>query len=172
VPRVADLPRFKQLGVIASMQPLFASPDATTLNNYAVLLGPERASHANAFKLYDEAGAVVAFGSDWGAFDMSPLRGIHAAVTRRTPDGTPPGGWYPENRVSVESALRHYTRDGAYASFDEQTRGALTKGKLADFVVLSNDILTIPPMDIVKTKVLLTVMGGKDTYRDKEFQGK
>jgi predicted amidohydrolase YtcJ len=139
------------------------------LNNYAVLLGPERASHALAFKLYDDAGAVQAFGSDWGGFDMSPLLGIHVAVTRLTPEGTPKGAWYPQNRVSVEAALRHYTRDGAYASFDEEKRGTLTPGKLADLVVLSKDILTIPPMDILKTKVLLTVMGGKDTYRDKDF---
>jgi predicted amidohydrolase YtcJ len=172
VPRLADLPRFKQLGVIASTQALFAMPDATVLTNYAVLLGPERASHANAFKLYDDAGAVQAFGSDWGVFDFSPLLGIYVAVTRMTTDGTPQGGWFPENRISVEAALRHYTRDGAYANFDEQIRGTLTQGKLADFVVLSKDILTIPPTDIVKTKVLLTVMGGKDTYRDKEFQGK
>ena len=169
VPRLSDLPRFKQLGVIASTQALFAMPDATVLTNYAVLLGPERASHANAFKLYDDAGAVQVFGSDWGVFDFSPLRGIHVAVTRLTAEGTPKGGWYPDNRISVEAALRHYTRDGAYANFDEQKRGTLTPGKLADLVVLSKDILTIPPMDILKTKVLLTVMGGKDTYRDKDF---
>jgi predicted amidohydrolase YtcJ len=100
---------------------------------------------------------------------MSPLLGIHVAVTRLTPEETPKGAWYPQNRVSVEAALRHYTRDGAYASFDEEKRGTLTPGKLADLVVLSKDILTIPPMDILKTKVLLTVMGGKDTYRDKDF---
>src|SRR6185295_243516 len=125
VPLLSDLPRFKQLGVVASMQALFAMPDATVLTNYAVLLGPERASHANAFKLYDDAGAVQAFGSDWGGFDMAPLLGIHVAVTRLTPEGTPKGAWYPQNRVSVEAALRHYTRDGAYASFDEEKRGTL-----------------------------------------------
>jgi len=155
--------------VIVSTQQWMASPDATELKNYAVLLGPERASHALAYKLYDDAGTVQAFGSDWGGFDMAPLLGIHVAVTRLTPEGTPKGGWYPQNRVSVEAALRHYTRDGAYASFDEQKRGTLTPGKFADLVVLSQDILTIPPMDILKTKVLLTVMGGKDTYRDKDF---
>lgn len=170
VPRLSDLPRFKQLGVIVSTQQLMARPDATELNNYAVLLGPERASHALAFKLYDDAGAVQAFGSDWVGFDMAPLLGIHVAVTRLTPEGTPKGGWYPENRVSVEAALRHYTRDGAYATFNEQNRGTLTAGKLADFVVLSKDVLTIAPMDILKTKVLLTVMGGRDTYRDRDFQ--
>jgi hypothetical protein len=170
VPRLADLPRFKELGVIASTQPLFANPDATVLKNYAVLLGPERASHADAFKLYDDAGAVQAFGSDWGVFDFAPLKGIYCAVTRTTPEGTPKGGWYPENRITVEAALRHYTRDGAYANFDEGVRGTLTPGKLADLVVLSKNILTVSPTEIVKTKVLLTVMGGRDTYRDKDLQ--
>jgi predicted amidohydrolase YtcJ len=163
------LPRFKQLGVIVSTQALFAMPDATVLTNYAVHLGPERSSRANAFKLYDDAGAVQVFGSDWGVFDIAPLRGIHVAVTRVTPQGTPAGGWYPEHRISVEAALRHYTRDGAYANFDEEVRGTLTPGKFADLVVLSKDILTIPPMEILNTKALLTVMGGKDTYRDKSF---
>jgi predicted amidohydrolase YtcJ len=170
VPLLADLPRFKQLGVIASTQALFASPDATVLQNFAVLLGPERASHADSFKIFDDAGAVQVFGSDWSVFDFSPLKGIYAAVTRMTPEGTPTGGWYPVGRISVEAALRHYTRDGAYASFDENIRGTLTAGKLADFVVLSKDLLAIPSSDILKTKVLLTVMGGKETYRDKEFQ--
>jgi len=170
VPLLADLPRFKQLGVIASTQALFASPDATVLQNFAVLLGPERASHADSFKLFDEAGGIQVFGSDWGVFDFSPLKGIYTAVTRMTPEGTPPGGWYPAGRISVEAALRHYTRDGAYASFDEQIRGTLTAGKLADFVVLSKDILTIAPAEILKTSVLLTVMGGKDTYRDADFR--
>jgi predicted amidohydrolase YtcJ len=170
VPRLADLPRFKELGVIASTQALFASPDATVLENFAVLLGPQRAAHADSFKLYDDAEAVQAFGSDWSVFDFAPLKGIYCAVTRMTPEGTPPGGWYPEGRISVEAALRHYTRDGAYASFEEDGRGTLAPGKLADLVVLSKDILTLPPREILTTKVLLTVMGGKDTYRDKEFQ--
>lgn len=167
VPALADLPRFQQLGVIASTQALFASPDATTLDNYAPLLGPERASRSNSFKLFDDAGAVQAFGSDWSVFPFAPLAGIHAAVTRRTPEGTPVGGWYPAGRITVEAALRHYTRDGAYANFAEQIRGTLTPGKLADLVVLSRDILSIDPMEIVKTKVMLTVMGGRDTYRDR-----
>jgi predicted amidohydrolase YtcJ len=167
VPLLADLPRFKQLGVIASTQAMFASPDATVLDNFAVLLGPERASHADSFKIFDDAGAVQAFGSDWGVFPFEPLPAIYCAVTRMTPQGAPAGGWYPAGRISVEAALRHYTKDGAYATFDETTRGTLTPGKLADFVVLSKDILTIPPAEILNTKVLLTVMGGKDTYRDK-----
>ena len=170
VPRLDDLPRFKQLGVIASTQALFANPDDTTLNNYAVLLGPARASHANAFKLIDDAGAVQAFGSDHPVFSHEALRGIYCAVARKTPEGTPAGGWYPKNRISVEAALRHFTRDGAYASFDENVKGTLTAGKLADFVVLSEDILSGPPEKILKAKVLLTVMGGRDSYRAAEFQ--
>lgn len=169
VPALADLPRFKQLGVIASTQAMFANPDATVLQNFAVLLGPERASHADSFKLYDDAGAAQAFGSDWGVFDFAPLPAIYCVVTRMTPEGKPAGGWYPAGRISVEAALRHFTRDGAYASFDENIKGTLTAGKLADLVVLSQDILTIPPADILKTKVLLTVMGGRNTYRSKEF---
>ncbi|HVH69885.1 MAG TPA: amidohydrolase family protein, partial [Candidatus Dormibacteraeota bacterium] len=170
VPLLSDLPRFKQLGVIASTQAMFANPDATVLENFAVLLGVERASHADSFKIYDDAGAVQAFGSDWGVFSFEPLRAIYCAVTRMTPEGKPAGGWYPAGRISVEAALRHFTRDGAYASFDEDIRGTLSPGKLADLVVLSKNILEIPPAEILNTKVLLTVMGGKDTYRDKDFQ--
>jgi predicted amidohydrolase YtcJ len=165
VPALADLPRFGRLGVLAVTQPMFANPDATTLGNFAVLLGPARAAHADSFTLFDDAGAVQAFGSDWPVFTNEPLKAIYCAVTRMTPEGTPAGGWYPLGRVSVEAALRHYTRDAAYASFDEAIKGTLSPGKLADLVVLSDDILGVPPARILKTRVLLTVMGGKDTYR-------
>jgi predicted amidohydrolase YtcJ len=165
VPLPADYARFKELGVIATTQPMFANPDATTLSNFAVLLGPARAAHADAFRLYDAAGAVQAFGSDNPVFTMEVLREIYSAVTRMTPEGTPSGGWYPENRISAEAALRHFTKDSAYASFDENEKGTLAPGKLADFVVLSDDILTAPPDRILKARVLLTVMGGCETYR-------
>jgi len=169
MPLLRDLPRFKQLGVIASTQAMFASPDATALGNFAVVLGPTRASHADAFKIYDDAGAVQVFGSDWPVMPFAPLLGIYTAATRMTPQGTPAGGWYPENRIPVEAALRHYTRDGAYASFAENIKGTLAPDKLADFVVLSEDILTIRSENILRTQVLLTVMGGKDTYRSPKF---
>jgi hypothetical protein len=169
VPRPQDVPRFRELGVVASTQALFANPDATTLGNYAVLLGPERAGRANAFRRFDEAGAVQAFGSDWPVFSMEALRGIYCAVSRRTPEGTPAGGWYPESRVSVEAALSHFTRDAAYASFDETLKGTIRAGLLADFVVLSENILEPPAERILRAKVLLTVMGGRTTWRDPAF---
>jgi len=169
VPRLSDLPRFKQLGVIASTQALFANPDKTTLENYSPLLGPDRASHANAFKLFDDAGAIQAFGSDWPVFSMEVLKGIYCAASRKTPEGTPPEGYFPQHRISVEAALHHFTVDAAYASFDEKVKGTLTPGKYADFVVLSENILEPPEERVLKTKVLLTVMGGKDTFRSAEF---
>lgn len=169
VPALADLPRFKQLGVIASTQAIFATPDQTTLQNYAPLLGPERSSRANAFKKFDDAGATQAFGSDYPVFPMDVLLGIYTALTRQTPEGTPKGGWYPENRITVEAALRHYTKDAAYAAFMEKETGSLVVGHYADFAVLSNDILTIPPPDLLKTRVLLTIIGGREAYRSTSF---
>jgi len=129
------------------------------------LLGPERASRAYAPKVFDAAGAVQAFGSDYPVYSMDPLLGIYAAVTRQMPDGTPTGAWYPGNRIDVEAALSHYTRDAAYASFDEARTGTITTGKYADFVVLSRDILAEPPQQLLNTKVLMTVLRGRETYR-------
>jgi predicted amidohydrolase YtcJ len=165
VPLLADLPRFKALGVIASTQALFANPDKNTLEVYAVNLGPDRASRAMAFHSLDAAGAVQAFGSDYPVFSMQALTGIYTVVTRTTPEGTPAGGWNPGQRISAEAALRHFTADAAYASFDEAVKGTLVAGKLADFVVLSEDIVAGPPDRILKTKVLRTVMDGRDTFR-------
>lgn len=165
VPATVDLPRFRALGVIASTQAIFAVPDANALQNYAPLLGPERAARANAFRLFDEAGAVQAFGSDYPVFPMDPLLGIYTAVTRQTRAGTPSGGWYPGNRIDVEAALAHYTRDAAYASFEELFKGTISVGKYADFVVLSRDILGLPPAALLETRVLRTVMGGRETFQ-------
>jgi hypothetical protein len=171
VPLPSDIPRFGTLGVIASTQALFANPDPNTLEVYVPALGPERAARAMPFRSLDEAGAVQAFGSDWPVYSMEALKGIYCAVTRTTPEGTPPGGWNPSQRIPAEAALRHFTRDAAYASFDEDVKGTLAPGKLADFVVLSEDILQPPPERILNAKVLLTVMGGRDTHRDPRFQG-
>ena len=168
-PQLAEIARFKPLGVIASTQALFANPDDNTLGAYASALGPERAARAMAFKAIDDAGAVQAFGSDWPVFSMEVLKGIYCAVTRETPEGAPAGGWQPQSRISAEAALRHFTADGAYAGFSEKDFGKLAPGLLADFVVLSRDITKGTPKDILTTRVLLTVMGGRETYRAKDF---
>lgn len=168
-PLLSDLPRMRDLGVIASTQAMFANPDATALENFQVLLGPERAQYADNFAIWDEAGVVQVFGSDYPVMTLDVLRGIEAVVTRMTEEGTPPGGWFPEGRISVEAALRHYTADGAYATFEEDVRGTLEPEKFADFVVLARDIFKIPSTDIFETEILLTVMGGRDTYRADSF---
>lgn len=165
VPAPADLPRFAELGVIASTQAIFATPDATTLENYVPRLGPERAARAMPFRALDDAGAIQAFGSDYPVFPASPLLGIYTAVTRQLPDGTPPGGSHPEHRISVSAALRHYTWGSAYAAFRDHELGRLAPGMLADLVVLSEDVLQGPPTTLLEARVLLTVMGGRDTFR-------
>lgn len=165
VPDFSDLRRFKSLGVIASTQAMFATPDANTLGAYAGALGAERAKRAMAFKEIDDLGIRQAFGSDWPVFTNEVLQGIHCAVTRTLPDGTPQGGWQPQSRISAEAALRHFTVDGAYAGFAEDQYGTIAAGRFADFVVLSQDITKVPVTDILKTKVLLTALGGRDTFR-------
>jgi hypothetical protein len=169
VPRLADLPRFKAAGVVASTQALFPYPNANHLGVYVPALGPERARRAMAFKAIDDAGAVQAFGSDWPVFTAEVVRGIACAVTRTTREGTPAGGWEPQQRLSVEAALRHFTRDAAFAEHAEAERGTLKKGRAADLVVLSQDLLTLPAGRIHETKVLLTVLGGQDSYRAPGF---
>ena len=172
VPAAADLPRFAQLGVVAATQAIFATPDTATLENYAPLVGPERAARAQPFKQFDDAGAMQSFGSDYPVYPMDPLLGIYTAVTRQTRDGQPAGGWYPHNRISLEAALLHYTRDAAHASFEETRTGTISAGKFADFVVLSRDILDGPPQQLLDTKVLLTVLRGRETWRAPGFAGR
>jgi predicted amidohydrolase YtcJ len=168
-PRPSDIPRFKQLGVIASTQPLFVNPAKADIGTYDELLGPERAARLDPFKAWDDAGVVQAFGSDWPVTPMDPLRQMYCAVARMTAAGTPAGGWHPEHRIGPEAALRHFTVDAAYASLDEQNKGTLAPGMLADFTVLSENILEPPPERLLRATVLLTVMGGQDTWRAPGF---
>jgi len=135
------------------------------VGNYAVLLGPVRAERAMPFRALDAAGAIQAFGSDYPVFPMDPLLGIWTAVTRQLPDGTPAGGAQPHSRIGVEAAVRHYTRDAAYAAFREREIGVLRPGMLADLVVLSEPIIGTDPAAILRARPVLTVMGGRDTYR-------
>ena len=156
-----DLHRFAAQDVVASMQPYHAIDDGRWAER---VIGPERSATTYAFRSLIDSGAHVSFGSDWFVAPASVIEGIYAAVTRRTLDGTHPDGWVPEQKVTVEEALRAYTVAGAYASFDEDNRGSLKAGMLADFVVLDRDLTTIDVDDIRGTKVLRTVVGGRSVY--------
>jgi predicted amidohydrolase YtcJ len=160
----ADIKRFAELKVIASMQPYHAIDDGRFAER---LIGPERIKTTYAFGSLMKANATVCFGSDWFVAPPTPLEGIYAAVTRRTLDDKNPDGWVPEEKVSVEDALKAYTVNAAYASFEEKIKGSLEKGKLADFVILDQDITKIAPEKIRDVKVLTTVVGGKTVYEAK-----
>jgi len=153
-----DIPRFAALGVIPSMQPYHAIDDGRWAEK---VIGPERAKTTYAFRSLLDNGARIAFGSDWFVAPPSPLDGIYAAVTRRTLDDRNPDGWVPEQKIGVEEALRAYTIDAAYASFDEKHKGSLERGKLADIVVLDRDLTRIPPETIRDAVVRLTIVGGR-----------
>jgi hypothetical protein len=157
-----DVPRLARLGVIASMQPLHATQDMLL----ADALWGKRCTGAYAWRSLLNSGAVLAFGSDAPVEDLSVLAGIHAAVTRRRPDGSPgPEGWIPQERLSAAQALWAYTVGAAYASGEETIKGSLAPGKLADVAVLSRDILAIPPEDILDTEVVATLLDGRFVYR-------
>ena len=160
--RTEDIPRFGKLHVIASMQPYHCIDDGRWAEKR---IGPERAKGTYAFRALLDSGAVLAFGSDWDVAPMAPLIGIYAAATRRTLDGKHPDGWVPEHKISVAEAIRAYTTGSAYASFDEQIKGSIEPGKLADMVVVSDDILSMPAAEIEKTRVETTVFDGKVIYR-------
>ena len=159
--RAADIPRFARLSVIASMQPYHAIDDGRWAEKR---IGAERCRTTYAFRSLLDAGARLAFGSDWDVAPLSPIAGIDAAVTRRTIDGANPRGWFPEQRVSPAEALTAYTSGAAYAAFEDKEKGRLTTGRLADFVVLSRDVLAIDPSEIVQTQVDVTVVGGRVVY--------
>jgi predicted amidohydrolase YtcJ len=160
--RMDDIPRFCKLHVIASMQPYHSIDDGRWAEKR---IGPERAKGTYAFRALLDSGAVLAFGSDWDVAPMVPLMGIYAAATRRTLDGKHPEGWIPEQKITVAEAIRAYTMGSAYASFDEKLKGSIEPGKLADMVVVSDDILSIPAVQIEKTRVETTVFDGKVIYR-------
>ncbi|HEU4785999.1 MAG TPA: amidohydrolase, partial [Gemmatimonadaceae bacterium] len=154
----ADIPRFAKLGVIASMQPYHAIDDGRWAEK---VIGHERGKGTYAFKSLLDAGTRLAFGSDWFVAPATPLEGIYAAVTRRTLDGANPNGWYPEQKIGVEDALRAYTSGAAYASFDEREKGVLAAGKLADFVMVDRDLTRVSPETIREARVMMTVVGGR-----------
>jgi len=156
----SDLLRLAQLGVVASMQPVHATSDWEMAEAY---WGP-RVRGAYAWRSLLEAGTVLAFGSDCPVETLSPLAGIYAAVTRQRPDGSPAGGWQPQERVSVYDAVRAYTWGAAYAAGEEARKGSLTPGKVADLVVLSDDIFKAPPETLLGVQVLRTICGGRVVF--------
>jgi predicted amidohydrolase YtcJ len=160
-----DIPRFGKLGVIASFQPLHAYPDDDTLGIWARNVGPERAQRAWVWHSIESTGGHLAFGSDWPVVTLNPWPGVQNALTRQTTEGDPPGGFVPSERISLEDAIQGYTLGAAFAGRREKTEGSIEPGKLADLIVLGQDLFKIEPREIGKTEVLLTMVGGRVVYR-------
>jgi len=168
-----DFERFGELGIIAEVQPYHAIDDMRWMEER---IGHERCKGAYAFKSLQEAGALLAFSSDWPGtnaawYPAKPLLGIYAAVTRQTLDGEPEGGWFPEQRIDVETAIRAFTINNAYAAGEDDVKGSIKAGKLADFTVLDRDLLEIEPPEIKDVRVLGTIVGGRVMFADPELPG-
>jgi len=159
--RSQDIPRFARARVIASMQPYHAIDDGRWAEKR---IGKERAKTTYAFRSLIDSGATLAFGTDWTVAPLNPILTIYAAVTRRTLDGKNPKGWVPEQKISVEETVRAYTLGSAYAEFQENVKGTITTGKLADLVLLSRDIFKIDPKEIENVKVVMTMIDGRVVY--------
>lgn len=155
-----DVPRFARLGVMASMEPIHAEPG--TVEVWGLAVGEKRLPWSFAWRSLLDADAKLVFSSDWPAcISLNPIRGIHVAVNRKNPDGFPPEGWVPEQKISMAEAVFAYTYMGAWSSFEENIKGKIAPGYLADLVVLSQDLFTIDPGDVHKTVVDLTIFDGK-----------
>jgi predicted amidohydrolase YtcJ len=163
----ADIGRFGALGVIASMQPFHGNPSPSQIELWSRNIGEDRASRGWAYRSIAAAKGRLAFGSDWPVVSLNPMLGLHTAVTRTSPDGVPEAGWYPDQRLSVKAAVTAYTAGAAWASFDEQRKGTLSSGMLADIVVLSDDIFATAkkPADLATVHTVMTIFDGKIVYR-------
>jgi predicted amidohydrolase YtcJ len=161
----ADVPRFARLGVTASMQPYRGSPEASQVAAWASAAGADRVAPAWPYGSIARAGGEIAFGSDWPVVAMNPLLGIHVAVTRTTPDGEPDGGWQPAERLTLQDAVDAYTRNAAWASFDEHRKGTLARDMLADLVVLSKDIFALPASRLAEAAVEVTIFDGRVVFQ-------
>src|SRR5258705_6413952 len=161
-----DISRFGKLGVIASMQPLHSYPDADTLDIWARNAGPDRASRAWAWKSIADSGGHLAFGSDWPVVTLNPWEGVQTAVTRQTSEGQPEAGFVPEQRLTVAQVVDGYTLGAAFAGRREKTEGSLEIGKLADLIILSQNIFDMEPRKIGATKVVTTIVGGRVVYQE------
>lgn len=160
--RPQDIPRFSEIGVIASVQPTHAIEDGV----WAIKrIGNERIKYTHPYKSFLDNGVKVCFGTDWPVVTIDPLLTLYAAVTRRTVDGKNADGWIPEQKISIEDAIKCYTLNSAYAEFTEKEKGSIESGKYADFVVLEVNLLKIDPVKIKDVKVDMTVVGGKIVYK-------
>jgi predicted amidohydrolase YtcJ len=161
-----DFKRLGKLGVVAEVQPFHLSDDMRWMEER---IGRERSKGAYAFKSIKDSGAVLCFGTDWpgtsaSEYPINPMLGLYAAVTRQTLNGEPAAGWFPEQRISMEDAIRAYTYNTAYANFEEKIKGSIEVHKVADLVVLTKNLLQAPPREILDTKVVYTIVGGKIVY--------
>jgi predicted amidohydrolase YtcJ len=163
--RKEDINRFAEIGVIASVQPYHCIDDGVWAEKR---IGSERIKTTHVYHSLLESGAVVSFGTDWPVAPLNPLYGIYAAVTRETVDGKNPDGWISSEKISVEDAVKCYTLNSAYASFEEKIKGSIEVGKLADFVVLSDDIFSIDPNKIKDVTVEMTIFNGEIVYTVRE----
>lgn len=164
----ADINRFFKLGVMASMEPIHADPG--TIHVWAKAIGESRLPYSFAWNDLLKEKAHLVFSSDWpAAISVNPIRGIHVAVNRQTPDGYPAGGWVSHQKVTIAQALKAYTWAGAYSSFEENKKGKLLPGFWADVIVHSDDLFEIPSSDIHRDKVMMTILDGKIIYRQSGF---
>lgn len=159
--RLSDIPRFAQLGVIPSMQPTHCISDKKF---YEKRIGTERSKGAYAWRSLVNAGSLLAFGTDYQVEPLNPMEGLYAAVTRKDRKGEEGEGWFPEQKLTMEEAIKFYTYGSAYAQFMEDRKGMLREGYLADIVIVDKDLLTVPENEIMKTKVDYTIVGGKVVY--------
>lgn len=165
--RAEDFPKLRGKNVVAEVQPYHVTDDMRWMEER---IGYERCKGAYAFKTLKDNGCILSFGSDWPGtnasyYPVNPLLGIYAAVTRQTLTGEPPEGWFPEQRISLEESLRAYTYGAAYGAFEENIKGTIEPGKLADVVVLDTDLFSTPPEDWLKANISFTIVGGKVVYR-------
>jgi len=160
-----DIPRFAELGVIASMQPTHCITDKRFAEKR---IGLERCKGAYAWRRLLDAGAKIAFGTDYAVEPLDPLEGLYAAVTRKDRAGEPGEGWFPDQKLTMEEAIELYTLDSAYSEFMEDRKGKIKEGYLGDVVMFNNDLMTIPHDQIMSSKVDYTIVGGKVVYKRSE----
>jgi predicted amidohydrolase YtcJ len=165
IPDAADIGRFKTIGVIASIQPFHGTPEPARAEEWSASIGAERVLRAWALRSLSTSGARLVFGSDWPAAPLMPMLAVHTAVTRTTADGLPEDGWNSAERINLKAALDAYTSGAAYASFDEQRKGSIKAGMLADLTVLSTDIFAARPPELATAGVEMTIFDGRIVYR-------